>query len=198
MQRLSTYGLPEINDAIYDFDLQLHNHRVLSKDLPFSMWPKSVPLLCTSALSYSGYTWAIFGKCPWPFLHIPLISVLMERFFHYSCLHREEIFQNVTNTGWRLHQMHCFNAYFRAAALFILSFISERARGNIPTNKIVPSQAPGEVCLSLCAGSSHVAMQQSKQATKICAGINNSVIRTINLSCSSAVTSGWPKILPLK
>lgn len=67
-----------------------------------------------------------------------------------------------------------------------------------PPTEIAPSRAAGEVCLSVCAGSSEVAMQQSKQATEIFAGIDNSVIRTINLSCSSAVTSGWPKKLPLK
>lgn len=44
MQRVSTCGMPEINDTTYDFDLRLHNCRVFSNDFPLSMCPESVLL----------------------------------------------------------------------------------------------------------------------------------------------------------
>lgn len=78
-----------INGAIYYFDLLLHNCRVLSRRPSLHVtWIR--PIIMYICFKLFWIYRAIFGKCPWPFQRISLISELTERLFLFSCSHQEE------------------------------------------------------------------------------------------------------------
>lgn len=131
MQRVSTYGIPEINDTTYDSDLQLHNCRVLSNDFPLFMCPESVLLIIYICFKLFWIHLSYIWKTPLTISAYPPNLRINGKFF--ICLVSiKKTFFFISPVGDKGYPIHiALNVYFCTAALQILNS-SVRGMENSP------------------------------------------------------------------